>query len=482
MEQSAGGGAGSPPQSRNRLLAVLFVGVLMGALDIAIVGPALKPIGAYFGVDARALQWVFTIYVLMNVVGTPLMAKLSDLFGRRSIYILDVTLFALGSVTAGLAPSFEILLVGRALQGFGAGGIFPVASAVIGDTFPPEKRGGALGMIGAVWGMAFLVGPLVGIVLLGIGWQWIFFVNLPIAAGVIAAGSRVLPSTRRAGPVRFDWLGMGTLALMLASLTFGISQVNSEQLLSSITSAPVLPSLLLALLLAPLFWLVETQAVEPIVRPDLLRRRQLVLADVLGLGTGLGEASLVFIPSLAVVLLGMSAQASSAMLLPVVITMTFGTPLVGRLLDGVGSRVIVVAGGALLAAGMLMMGFATSDLATFIVAGVLVGAGLSSLLGAPMRYIVLNEAGQRDRGSAQAVLTVSTSLGQLFGGALVGAVVASHAGTIEGYATSYAVIGFVALAITAGGFFLKSKAEERASAGIAPQEAGKGGQEVGTRG
>src|SRR5512135_2306565 len=101
---------------RNRLLVVLFIGVLMGALDIAIVGPALKIMREYFGVDDRAGAWIFTIYILFNLVGTPLMAKLSDRFGRRSVYIGDILLFAAGSLVVTLAPTYAIVLVGRAIQ------------------------------------------------------------------------------------------------------------------------------------------------------------------------------------------------------------------------------------------------------------------------------------------------------------------------------------------------------------------------------
>ncbi len=134
----------SDSKNRNKLLGLLFTGVLMAALDIAIVGPALPAIQKQFGIDERAAAWIFSIYVLFNLVGTPLMAKLADTIGRRSIYIIDIALFAAGSLIVAMSPNFSILLLGRAIQGFGSGGIFPVASAVIGDTFPQEKRGSAL--------------------------------------------------------------------------------------------------------------------------------------------------------------------------------------------------------------------------------------------------------------------------------------------------------------------------------------------------
>lgn len=218
-------------KTRNQILVVLFLGVLMGALDIAIVAPALPSIQKFFGVGDRVLIWTFTVYVLFNLIGTPLMAKLSDTFGRRTIYVLDVTLFALGSLIVSLSPSnlFAVLLIGRAMQGFGAGGIFPVASAVIGDTFPPEKRGGALGLIGAVFGLAFLVGPILGGVILSFtGWQWLFLINLPIAAVVIFMGLKLLPTTRLTTQRPFDTAGMAVLGVMLVSFAYGMNQIDTQ--------------------------------------------------------------------------------------------------------------------------------------------------------------------------------------------------------------------------------------------------------------
>ncbi|MDE3091594.1 MAG: MFS transporter, partial [Chloroflexota bacterium] len=229
-------------QSRNRILLVLFIGVLMGALDIAIVGPALPTIRNSFGVDDRAGAWIFTTYVLFNLIGVPLMAKLSDVFGRRSIYIVDVALFATGSLIVALSPALPVMLVGRAVQGLGAGGVFPVASAVIGDTFPPEKRGSALGLIGAVFGVAFLIGPiLAGAVLYFLSWHWLFVINLPIAIIVIAMALRVLPGARPTQQRAFDWFGMAVLAVLLASITFGINQFDTAHVATSIASLNVFP-------------------------------------------------------------------------------------------------------------------------------------------------------------------------------------------------------------------------------------------------
>ena len=235
-------------------------------LDIAIVAPALPAIQAsHTTVNARLLAWVFTIYVLFNLIGTPLMAKLSDALGRRPIYLLDVSLFAIGSLVVATSPSFGVLLVGRAIQGLGAGGIFPVASAVIGDTFPAEKRGRALGLIGAVFGLAFLVGPVLGGVILALAtWRWLFLVNLPIAVVVLILAVSNLPAARPGERKPFDFLGMAVLGAGLAALTFGINQIDTQNFFSSFASLDVWPFLAATILLLVAFWYLENRAVDPI--------------------------------------------------------------------------------------------------------------------------------------------------------------------------------------------------------------------------
>lgn len=450
-------------KTRNRLLGVLFIGVLMAALDIAIVGPALPAIRSSFGIDDRAAAWIFTIYVLLNLIGTPLMAKLSDMSGRRTIYLLDVGLFAAGSLLVAVSPSFGVLLLGRAIQGLGAGGIFPVASAVIGDTFPPEKRGSALGLIGAVFGIAFLIGPIVGGVLLAFGWQWLFIVNLPLAAVVIALSMRLVPATRPAEQRSFDWLGMLTLSALLAALAYGLNQVDAANLARSLGSAGVWPFLLAALALIPALLVIERGAADPILRTSLFAKRQIALTAALAAGAGLAEAAVVFLPALIVASFGVKESTASYMLVPVVLAMAVGSPLSGRMLDSTGSRVVVVLGAALVAAGMLLVSLFATNLTMFYVAAVLFGLGLSILLGAALRYIMLNEAPAGERASAQAILTIFTSVGQLVGGTMAGAVAASLGGGVAGYAASFMVIGAIMVLLAVAGLGLKGRTAELAT-------------------
>jgi EmrB/QacA subfamily drug resistance transporter len=450
--------------SRNRLLGVLFIGVLMAALDIAIVGPALPAIRTAFGVGDRALTWIFTIYVLFNLVGTPLMAKLSDTFGRRSLYVLDVALFALGSLLVAISPSFGVLLAGRAIQGLGAGGIFPVASAVIGDTFPAEKRGSALGLIGAVFGIAFLIGPIIGGVLLIFGWHWLFIINLPIAALVIGLSMRELPSDRPAQQRPFDWPGMAVLAAILAALTYGLNQLDTADVVGSLASTAVWPFLLAAALLLPLFWRLEGSASDPMLQIRLFQNRQVRLTVALAAGAGLSEAAVVFVPALLVAAFGVKESTASFMLLAIVLAMAVGSPLSGRMLDRLGSRVVVLAGAALTSAGMLLVGLIPASLTIFYIASALFGLGLAVLLGAALRYIMLNEAPATERASAQAALTIFTSIGQVLGGALIGAVAASRGGGVAGYSAGFLLIGAIMLLLTLASLRLKARNDELATA------------------
>lgn len=445
---------------QNRILILLFVGVFMGSLDISIVGPALPSIQTYFTVNDRMLSWVFTIYILFFMLGTPVMAKLSDIYGRKAIYLLDILLFTIGSLLTITSFSFEMLLFGRAIQGLGAGGIFPVANAFIGDIFPPEKRGGALGILSSVWGWSSVMGPILGGVLLQYGWQWLFIINLPITITVIVLSLKILPGGERNNNVTFDWWGVLVLGLLVTFLAYGINQINTDTFLTSLLSVDVFPYLLLAVALLPILWKIEKKAQDPLIQVDLFKSREVKLVNSIMVGTGLVQAATVFIPAFIIVAMAFSSTGASLMLIPVVLTMAVGAPVVGKFLDKFGSRNIMLIGSLIMASGLLMAGIFARDFYLLILAGVLIGVGMSTTIGSPPRYIMLVETPPRERASGQALLNIITSAGQLVGGALVGAFIGSYNGQLMGYQYAYLFIGLVAIVMAILAVGLKSRKEQ----------------------
>jgi len=452
---------------RRRLLLVLFLGVLMGALDIAIVGPALPAIRDGFAASDRSIAWVFSIYVLFNLIGTLFMSKLSDRMGRRPVYLFDIVFFAVGSLVVALAPDFALVLVGRAVQGFSAGGLWPVASAVIGESFPVEKRGRSLGLIGAVWGVAFLLGPPIGGLLLMLNWRWLFIVNIPLAIVVFALSASALPKTKPAEPRPFDFPGMITLAIILAALAFGINHIDSADFPRTLISTSVLPFLLVAVAGLPVLIHLERRATDPVLRLQLFRNRQIVLASLLSLAAGFSEGSLVFVPALTVAVFAVSTSAASFLLLGPVLAVAIFSPVWGRLLDRTGSRTVIALGVLFLIFGLLVAGYLGRSFAAYICGGIGIGLGISALLGAPIRYVMLHEAPKEFRTVAQGLITVFTSIGQITSGALVGALAASFGGGATGYLFSYRIVGYffiLFLFVTAG---LKSRSAEAKSVAAA---------------
>ena len=450
-------------KDRNKILALLFVGVFMGSLDIGIVGPALPAIKAAFGVDVRLVSWIFSIYILFFMIGTPLMAKLSDLYGRKTIYILDIFLFALGSIITVTSFSFETLLIGRAIQGFGAGGIFPVASAFIGDTFPPEKRGSALGLIGSVWGISGLLGPILGGLLLNYGWQWLFILNIPLAAIVIALGLKILPQSKKENNLRFDWYGTAVLALLASSLAYGVNQIDTTHFMASVTSIGTWPFLIGAIILLFILIKVERKADDPVIEVNLLKSREVKIATSISFGTGLNQTAIIFLPAFAVVILSLTISQASLMVIPLVVTLGISAPLIGRLLDKYGSKKIMLVGTIILFIGLFMLSSFASSFYLFIISGMIIGVGLSSILGSPLRYIMLSESPANKRASGQALININSSVGQLVGASLIGAVISSQGGTALGYQSAYILIGLVAVLMALLTLGLKKQKEQLAT-------------------
>lgn len=426
-------GALMASKSEKLTLAVLFAGVLIAALDIAIVGPALPALRAAFAVGSRELPWVFNVYVLFYLLGTPLLARRSDRVGRRRVFIEGLALFGIGSLLVAAASTYELMLAGRAVQAFGAGGLFPVAAAVIADTVPIERRGRTLGLIGAVFGIAFLLGPLLGGVLLAWSWRWLFLINVPAALLLAALAFRTLPQTRGAEAPPFDFAGAVLFGVVLGALVWGVNELDTERGLAAFLDARVWPCWALLAVAVPLLAAVERRAKDPLLAPTLFGSRSLQIVAAIALAAGAVEACMVFLPDIAVQGLGVGPSAASFMMLPLVLALAVGAPTAGRLLDALGALPVLRGGLALTIAGLAAFAFTPLDLVSFYGAGALIGLGLSALLGAPLRYITLQEAGDTRRGAGQGFLTLALGVGQLVGGAIVGGVVGSAGDSIGGY-------------------------------------------------
>ena len=427
------------------ILGALMVGVFMGALDIAIVSPAIGVITEALSIGPRQVSWLVTAYLLMYVVSTPLMAALADRYGRKVVFVTNLAVFGIGSLWAALSRSLIHLLVARAIQALGAGGLFPIAGTLVGEIFPRERRGLALGFVGIVWGLAVIVGPLAGGWLTqGLGWPAIFWVNVPISlVAVIYAGWR-LPRDRGVHEEQLDVPGMILLGLGLASLAYGLNQVHTMHLLASLGSLNVWPFLVGAILLLALFVLVERQAKAPVIALQLFTKRQLVIGLTLSFVGGVAEAGIVYLPYYVMNALGLSVGKAGTLVLAAAGTFLILTAPVGRLVDRIGAKPALVAGTALTAVGTFLL-TTTQDLIGFIGYQIILGMGLSSLLGTPARYVVLAETNDAERSSAQSLMGLETSFGTMFGSPLAGAFLASHPGSLRGFHEIYFMVAVVAL-------------------------------------
>jgi len=454
--------------TNGKILALLFTGVLMGALDISIVGPAIPSIEQTIHVDHKALSWIYSIYILFNLIGVSIFAKLSDVNGRRLIYIIAVSIFGIGSAVVAFSDNITTLLLGRAIQGFGSSGIFPVASAVVGDVFPPEKRGKAIGMLGAVFGMAFLIGPVIaGIMLRYFHWNSLFLINLPIALVIIYYSWKLLPSHSLTENTHFDWQGMGLIAVLLASFAYGINNIDPSKGISALIAGNTFPFFITTIAALILFIAVELRSPSPVIKIQLFDVKQIRIIGIVAVAAGLVQSVTVFVPEMAVDAYSVSPSKASFMLIPFVIAIAIGSPLSGRMVDKVGSRLIVMSGLFLSAVGLVFLYFSGNTLVNFYTGSVLIGFGTSMLQGSSMRYIMLNEVRPADRALGQGILTLFLSIGQMTGAALIGIMIASRTIRLNGYHFAFLSIAIISLAIMLLSSQLKSRKAELASASVA---------------
>ena len=455
-------GAELDRKTRNIILILFLIGVFMGSLDTGIIGPVLPSIEQAYNLTSREASWVYTLFVITFMIGSPIMAKFSDFYGRRKIFILDTVLFALGSALIAFSFNIELIYLGRIIQGLGCGGLFPVASAFIGDAFPLDERGKALGLLGSVFGISAIGGPLLGAALIPYGWNLCFTINIPISIILVVLAYYILPGPESDEKLVIDYLGVIFLILLSFLLAFGLNQIDSNNFVQSVLSLNVLPYLLAFIILLVIFIKVEKNAQESIIPIQMFQNTEITITCIETFCYGIIFSAVIFIPSFVILSMGFNDQIASLMLIPLLGANAITAPIIGRFLDKTGTRILMNVGTLFITFGLVSIILYPSNTILFIIASCLIGIGFITIIGAPVRYIVLCEAKPNERGAGQAIVNMFSSIGQLIGGALMGGVIASFSG-ILGYRISLIIAAVISVIAFSFSLKLKSRDEQRKS-------------------
>jgi EmrB/QacA subfamily drug resistance transporter len=336
------------------VLGALFLALLLAALDQTIVATALPTIVGELG-GLTHLSWVVTAYLLTSTVAGPFYGKLGDIYGRKIILQSAIVIFLVGSALCGLAQNMIGLIAFRALQGIGGGGLIVTIIAVIGDLIPPRERGRYQGLFGAAFGLATILGPLLGGFFVDqLTWRWIFYINLPtgLVALFVIAVALPPPSTRRRHEI--DYRGG---ALLTIALTATIVFTSLGGISFAWTSPVTLSLIAVSVISAAFFVAVERNAREPLLPMTLFRNRNFVVASSVGLILGLALfGSVTFLPIYLQVAKGVSPSASGLMLMPMMFGMLITSILSGRIISRWGRyKLFPVTGTAIMTFGLFML-------------------------------------------------------------------------------------------------------------------------------
>ncbi len=416
---------GIDPRQRNEILFAILLGLFLSALDQTIVGTAMPRILTDLsGIDLYT--WVVTIYLLTATISGPIYGKLSDQFGRKWLLMFGVTIFLIGSALSGLSQNMPELIIFRGLQGLGAGSLFPISLAVIGDLFTPRERGKYQGLFGAVFGISALIGPALGGFLTdNISWHWVFFVNLPIGAVALYIIWRLLPAHMGAGVSRsIDYLGAFVFTLALIPILIGLTNFQTRDW----TDPWVGGLIAVGALLAAVFVWIESRAAEPIVPLELFRIRSYTASMIAVFLASFGFfAAIIFLPLWYQTVQGASATSSGYQLLPLLAGLILSSIVSGQLVSRTGRYKWLITGSLLVVAlGLLLMTNIRTDTPAPIlwlwqfIAGVGIGPTM-----AVFTIIVQNSVPWQKLGVATSNMTFFRQVGGTVGLALAGTIFGS---------------------------------------------------------
>lgn len=420
-----------PPARTKREFVWAFIGLLLAmllaALDQTIVATALPSIvGDLNGLNH--ISWVITAYMLAATIGLPIYGKAGDLYGRKSVFVFAIVVFLAGSILSGTATNMIQLIIFRAIQGIGGGGLMIGAQAIIADLVSPRDRGKYMGFMGAVFGLASVAGPLIGGFFTdNLGWRWIFYINIPL--GLLALGTVIfaLRLPRPAGPApRIDVWGTMTLAVFSAAAIFITSWGGTTYAWGSVQ---VLVLGAVALVSAILFVLAERRAAEPIIPLSLFAERNFILPAMAGVTIGISMfATIAYLPTYLQMVEGVNATESGLMLIPMTTGLLLATITTGRMVSSTGRyKMWLLVGPAVGAVGLFMLAqigvgvpYWYTALSMFIV-GLGVGCSMQNLV-----VVVQNSVPHRIVGVATSSASYFRQIGASLGISVFGALFVSR--------------------------------------------------------
>ena len=429
------------PHVEGRQLAVIMISVLLGmllaALDQTIVGPALPQIiGDLNGFDNYS--WVVTIYLLTSTITVPIFGKLSDMYGRKWLYLSGIGVFLLGSALSGLSQDMLQLIIFRGIQGLGAGILFALAFAIIADLIPPANRGKWQGAFGAVFGLSSVIGPFIGGALTdGPGWRWVFYVNIPIGIVAIAVLLATFPhEVKHVSKKSIDWMGAFTLTAGLTPLLLALSLGGTSNPLNipgigTVTdwawaSPNIIGLFVVAAAFLVAFVYIELRAKEPIIPLDLFKNSIFTTSVITVFVTGVGLfGAILYIPLFVQAIQGDNATESGTAVMPMTMAIVFSSIVTGQIISRTGKyRVIGVIGMFLTTLGMVLLWTMNMDTERLITILYMVVMGLGLGIAFPLYTLVVQNAFPIQRvGVVTAAVTFFRSIGSAVGVAVLGSVV-----------------------------------------------------------
>ena len=416
------------------VLVVLTTGFFMILLDTTIVNVAIPAMSAGLNTTLDQILWVLNAYILVYAVLLITAGRLGDLYGQRNLFALGLFVFTVASALCGLSQTATELILARILQGVGGALLTPQTLAIIASLFPPERRGAAFGIWGAVAGLATIAGPtLGGAIITYIDWRWIFFVNVPIGIFALVATFVIIPDLRPGRSHGWDIVGVILATAGLFAVVFGLiegQRYSWAQIGSSVFTIPEVIGAGAFLVVVFIIW--ERFQVEPLVPLSLFEDRNFAVANWIAAAISFGMLSL-FLPITIYLqsVRGFTAFQAGLTLAPMSLTSMVVAPFAGRFADRIGGKYILMTGISVFAIGTGLLTYVAGPDSTwinFLVPAIIAGAGMGMTF-APMTTVAMRNISPRMAGAASGVLNTTRQLGAAIGSAVVGAILQNQLAT-----------------------------------------------------